>query len=350
MTARLRSNGWRASAARGAWFLIVGAGVWPLAAATASDDPPPSDPANATESAPSQPAANENAPDLASNAGGEIRLVLRPLPDGHYELIVESGALPQAAAGDGGNRSWWWRDRGSNGGRDDRDADSDRDDSSGRNRRGPERPGGEEDDATRTERWLRSMSEGRGHADDGGGFLSRWSLWYPTGGFSGLRGEVSEMSESLVDEAMAVLADLDPAWHARLAAERAANPESVRQQLKDNWGPWFYAVELKRRDPMGYDLNVQDRRYWRQTADLLAQYRAAKESGDATQVESLGTQIETLAREHFDVRQTMREHDLKQLDARLASLRQQMQERRERKEQIVGDYLNDLLDKPAGDF
>lgn len=163
-------------------------------------------------------------------------------------------------------------------------------------------------------------------------------------------GQVPELTEELLEEVLSVIADFDEALHARLTASLQSNPEVVKSRLRNDLRRWMSAVELKRNDPDLYELNVKDRRYSHETARLVGAYHAARRQNDAGEAEIVRQQLERLVGDHFDVRQKLRERDLAQLEQRLEFLRQQVQQRLERRTQIVAEHVDELLGGPAGDF
>ena len=163
-------------------------------------------------------------------------------------------------------------------------------------------------------------------------------------------GPVPELTDDLLKEVMAVIKDFDEALYTRLATAMETNPQVVRTRIQNDLRRWMAAVELKRSDPELYELNMKDRQYSHETSRLAGEYAAARRQGDTARVESIRADIEKLVGEHFDVRQKLRERDLAQLEQRLELLRTQVQQRLERRADIIREHLSQLFGGPQGDF
>lgn len=163
-------------------------------------------------------------------------------------------------------------------------------------------------------------------------------------------GEVPELTDELLSEVMEVIKDFDEALHARLSTAMQANPDVVRGRIRSDLRRWMGAVELKRSDPELYELNIKDRHFAHETSRLAGEFAAARRQSDTAKMESIRGQLQELVGEHFDVRQKLRERDLAQLEQRLEFLRTQVQQRRERREEIIAAHLEELLGGPTGDF
>jgi len=110
------------------------------------------------------------------------------------------------------------------------------------------------------------------------------------------------------------------------------------------------AVELKRHDPELYELNVRDRQYSHQSSRLAGEYAAAQRAGDSAKMESIKSDLEKIVGDHFDVRQKLRERDLAQLEQRLEFLRKQVEQRLQRRAEIISEHLSQLFGGRRGDF
>ena len=163
-------------------------------------------------------------------------------------------------------------------------------------------------------------------------------------------GPVPELTDDLLGEVMVVIKDFDEALYTRLSAAMESNPQIVRNRIQSDLRRWMAAVELKRSDPELYELNVKDRQYSHETSRLVGEYATALRQGDTAKMESIKTDLQQLVGEHFDVRQKLRERDLAQLEQRLEFLRKQVQQRLERRAEIIKEHLSQLFGGPQGDF
>lgn len=265
-------------------------------------------------------------------AEGEVRIVLRPLGEGRFEVFV-NGERVEARAVERIRRAL----------QDPR--------LEGR------RPGLEEGEAG--ERPVRPGRSPQGEGPpldralarpgaEGEGMEGMPPMRSPIG--QAYAGPVPELTDELLAEVMGVIADLDEPLHTRLSSAMERNPDVVRNRLQADLPRWMTAVELKRNDPELYELNVKDRRLAQETGRLVGEFHAARRAGDAEKVDGLRARIETLAADHFDVRQKLRERDLAQLQQRLEFLRAQVQQRRERRQEVIRQHLQQLFGGPADEF
>lgn len=295
------------------------AGMLALSVIAAAQDPP-------AEEAPPPPREAMR----QERGAGEVQITLRPVGEGRFEVYI-NGERVEGRAGERILRALQ-----------DRPLE-------------PRRPGG--DDAAPTERPMRRGMQGEGGRP--GGPPGAMGMDRPeSDAMPPLRqgvgqvytGQVPELTDELVAEVLAVIADFDEVLHARLTAALETNPEVVRGRLQNDLRRWMAAVELKRNDPELYELNVKDRRLSHETARLVGECLAARRAGDAEKVETIRAALETLVGEHFDVRQKMRERDLAQLEQRLEFLRTQVQQRRERRQEVIRQHLQQLFGGPADEF
>lgn len=163
-------------------------------------------------------------------------------------------------------------------------------------------------------------------------------------------GPVPELTDDLLKEVMAVVKDFDEALYTRLTAAMETNPQVVKTRLQTDLRRWMSAVELKRNNPELYELNVKDRQYSHESSRLAGEYAAAQRAGDSARMESIKSDLQKIVGDHFDVRQKLRERDLAQLEQRLEFLRKQVQQRLERRGEIISEHLSQLFGGPQGDF
>lgn len=161
----------------------------------------------------------------------------------------------------------------------------------------------------------------------------------------------AEMSDERIKEMLEVIADFDQPLHERLTAAMERNPERVREQLRKESRVWATAIEMRKRDPERYELNVAERRLGREVGALIRRYQAQAESepGDEQLLASIRDELREAVAAQYDVREKIRERDLKALEERLERLREQVAQRREKREQIVDDYLNTLIERAGED-
>jgi hypothetical protein len=104
-------------------------------------------------------------------------------------------------------------------------------------------------------------------------------------------------------------------------------------------------VELREQDPAMYRLRVADQRHKVETLRLVRQLRHAQREGENPQrIRALQTRLRQQANEHFEIRQRMRQRELEQLAERIEQLRTELQQRQANRRELIGRYLDALLD------
>lgn len=270
----------------------------------------------------------------APPAGGEVQITLRPLGDGRFELYIDGNRvegrvgerLLRALAdqrGEAGRRV----PPGDGAGPVDRPMRGNR---------------GFQGDAPPGDRPAGPPGADRPETDEMPAFRQRVGQYYD--------GPIPELTDDLLKEVMAVIKDFDEALYTRLSSAMESNPEAVKSRLKLDLRRWMAAVELKRTDPELYELNVKDRQYSHETSRLVGEFFAARRQNETDRLEAIRSELDSIVGKHFDVRQKLRERDLSQLEQRLEFLRKQVQQRRERRAEIIKEHLSQLFGGPAGDF
>lgn len=153
-----------------------------------------------------------------------------------------------------------------------------------------------------------------------------------------------ELEEKDMPEALAVLRDYRPELVKRFEDWASRHPENARTMLSRSVPMMQRLIRLRREDPVGYRLAIEDLRYYNFTAELSKQLRAARSDNDAPQVEVLSLKLRTLLTRHFEVRQKIREREIQKLEQRIDQLRKQLSERAEAHEKILDSRFDQLSD------
>lgn len=257
----------------------------------------------------------------------EIHITLRRQEDGSFQMLVNGELI------DGPARQRFWRAllgpelalRESN--RSQTDAP------------GMERPSDRSDSNVTRDR---PLADG----DDIDARRGRRQLWNAPGQ-SDRREWNEELTDDRVREMLAVIADLDAPLHRRLVQAWEQNPDRVREHLRAEGRVWAFAVEMKKRDPQRYALNVQERHLGRQVGELVAKLRELKREDRPDEAQTVRAELRELVASQYDVRQQMRERDLQALEERLNLLREQVRDRAQRKEAIIDEYVEDLVNRQS---
>jgi len=92
-------------------------------------------------------------------------------------------------------------------------------------------------------------------------------------------------------------------------------------------------------------LHEQDRAREQSTRQLIQQYRDAESGGDRSELQEKLAQV---VREHFEIRQQLREKELAALEARVRRLRELHEKRGDAKDEIVEQRIAQLIREAEG--
>ncbi len=150
------------------------------------------------------------------------------------------------------------------------------------------------------------------------------------------------LTEEEVEQVLAILQELHPEMAERLTEARKYSPERVQRLLK-MMGPRINELRrLKEHDPEMFELKKQDIVLGRETRELAAELREARQRGDEKAVQQSTARMRELVRKHFDVRQQMKVHELEAIERRLEMLREQLKERAAQREQVIESRVEEL--------
>jgi hypothetical protein len=150
------------------------------------------------------------------------------------------------------------------------------------------------------------------------------------------------MSTDYRKRIMAVLSDIYPELGPRLKEMHKKNPEHVWEGMK-RVGPRIHKlVALKESDAEQYGTSIRDLKIGLECERLSKEFRQAKEDGNADRVKQTRRQIAELVKEHFRVRQTLREMELVRLERRLAAARKQLEQRSAKSTELIEARVSDL--------
>lgn len=151
------------------------------------------------------------------------------------------------------------------------------------------------------------------------------------------------ITDQEIKDILAVLRDLNPTMAERLHRALMQNREQARRMLAMARDRVKEMVEARRNDPELYKLRVQDFRLTQRTRMVARRARQADLDGNQRDARRLIVELKNIIREHFDVRQTMREHELHRLELRLDAMRKQLQQRAESREQLIQKRIDEVL-------
>lgn len=144
------------------------------------------------------------------------------------------------------------------------------------------------------------------------------------------------------EQALEVLRDVNPDLAERITQALQDNPERARRVIQ-RFGPRLLELaELRKSDPVLYQLKVTDQRYNFETFKLVRQIHEARIENDDTRVERLTDRLREHLLKHFDVRMKLREHELAMLEKRIRELREELKDRHERKTQLIDQQIQTM--------
>lgn len=147
------------------------------------------------------------------------------------------------------------------------------------------------------------------------------------------------LTDEQVEERLAILEKVHPRLAERL---RQTDTERARHMLRRHWR-LGNLLRMKQHDPEGFELRVEDMRLERQGRELGRQIRAGDWPKDSDRGKQACQELRELVARHFEVRQTIRAHELAKLDRRIKELKTAIGQRIEKKDQIIEDQYEQLI-------
>lgn len=102
---------------------------------------------------------------------------------------------------------------------------------------------------------------------------------------------------------------------------------------------------FQKEDPERYELEVRQETLDEKTFSLAQAYRNAK---DEKEKQSLKQQLESTVSEHFDVREQIKESELKRMESDLQRLKERLKQRKANKSEVVKQRVNQLMTIGSG--
>jgi flagellar biosynthesis/type III secretory pathway M-ring protein FliF/YscJ len=167
----------------------------------------------------------------------------------------------------------------------------------------------------------------------------------------GRRGDLGPppMTEEETREAIEVLRKIDPEKAANLEQHLSENPRRVARVLRDSFPKIGRFLMMKKHDPKGFDLWVEDIRLNREAMDTAERFRRAQAQGGEVLAAAEEVALKQTVAEHFNVRQQIREHQLFKLEERINEMREQLIERASDRDELIEQRLDALIGEAVGD-
>ena len=125
-----------------------------------------------------------------------------------------------------------------------------------------------------------------------------------------------------------------------LIAVKESRPEFYKRALSRVFREMHYLEGLKKEDPERYEKVLDEKKLEKSTRELAKKY---KKSVDDTEKEKMKAELSSMLYKLFEYRQMNRQYEIKRLEERLESLKEDMANRLDNKDEIIERRMNKLL-------
>ena len=158
----------------------------------------------------------------------------------------------------------------------------------------------------------------------------------------------SQMSAEQRQEIYNFAISFDPKVKTKLEELREKNPQQYEKIMSQNGPRLVEMMQMKARDPDMYELKRHDALLTRRSAQLAASIRKLRDNPESSPedlqlADQQEKELEAILREHFDVRQRIREYELDMIALRLRDLEEELSLRNQHREELVSDRITELL-------
>jgi len=157
------------------------------------------------------------------------------------------------------------------------------------------------------------------------------------------------MNEEETREAIEILRKIDPDKAEQLEQHLGENPQRVARALHESFPKLRRFLMMKRHDPQGFELWVEDLRLNREAMESAERLRRAWAQGNELEAAAEEVTLRQIVSDHFDIRQQIREHQLAKLEQRIHELNEQLDERASNRDELIDDHLDGLTGQAVGD-
>ncbi len=126
---------------------------------------------------------------------------------------------------------------------------------------------------------------------------------------------------------------------------KAAQPERYVRTIMDIWRRTELLKRFEKEDPERYDFEIKQETLDEKTFTLAHAYRNAT---DEKEKQNLKRQIEVAVSEHFDLREKIKESELKRMEGDLQRLKERLKQRKANKSEIVKQRVSQLMTIGSG--
>ena len=157
----------------------------------------------------------------------------------------------------------------------------------------------------------------------------------------------SSLTENQVEEAVALMIELDPSMAPKVEELRSERPELLRRAVTRRFPRIGHMLKLKESRPALYELRVSDIRL-ETLSHQQARALAALPEGDPA-ADAARAQLRDTLEQHFAVRQEVRRAEIEMLREQLAKMEAKRVDEKTRRDELVDKRLAQLEAKPPPD-
>lgn len=121
---------------------------------------------------------------------------------------------------------------------------------------------------------------------------------------------------------------------------KMAQPEHYARTITEIWRRTEQLSMLQKEDPQHYDMEIRQETLDEKTFLLAQSYQTAKSEREK---QSIKRQLEAAVNEQFDLREQIKESDVKRMEAELRQVKGKLKQRKANKSRIVKQRVNQLL-------
>jgi hypothetical protein len=148
------------------------------------------------------------------------------------------------------------------------------------------------------------------------------------------------LNEQQLKHLFSILSEVNPELVEKIKTWQQVTPERANHMLARMYGRMQDLIQLKIDDPPMYELKVADIKLDTRSRVLALNYRR-------TPTDEIRDEILSVLKQHFEVRQKIREHELERLKARIGELESQLEERASNRETLIDKQFQSMTRKPG---
>ncbi|MEE9405518.1 MAG: hypothetical protein V3V20_11545 [Algisphaera sp.] len=162
----------------------------------------------------------------------------------------------------------------------------------------------------------------------------------------GAQGDPPALTPQQIEQATALMEELNPEMAQRLAALRDGQPEKAREIMSQRFPRLRHMLTLKEKDPAMYDLRIRDIHLAQQTAKLARDLANPAEDQTPDMLSESQAALRAALSEHFEVRQMVRRAQMEHLRQRLVEMEAKLNTDAGQRDALIAQRYEQLLASP----